>query len=166
MPLTFAFIFLPLILILCPQVMMDISYHHIAEKQINIQNTQHIMKIEQVRLTLTKYTTQLVYETSFCVTQQNFKVFANLLGYRIVFFCTLHKKEIRTASCRADDNGVHIRKGTGKKIFKVAFDETKIKVNSARIFQVDASGSLYVNKREGATYKKINIESDDVFELF
>ena len=93
-------------------------------------------------------------------------MFANLLAYRIVFFCTLNKKEIRTDSCRADDNGAHIRKGTAKKIFKVAFDETKIKVNSARIFKVDAGGSLYVNKREGATYKKINIESDDVFELF
>ena len=93
-------------------------------------------------------------------------MFANLLAYRIVFFCKLNKKEIRTDSGRADDNGAHIRKGTAKKIFKVAFDETKIKVNSARIFKVDAGGSLYVNKREGATYKKINIESDDVFELF
>ena len=37
---------------------------------------------------------------------------------------------------------------------------------NARICKVDASGSLYVNEREGATYKKINIESDDVFELF
>ena len=88
------------------------------------------------------------------------------VGVQDSFFCTLNKKEIRTDSCRADDNGAHIRKGTAKKIFKVAFDETKIKVNSARIFKVDAGGSLYVNKREGATYKKINIESDDVFELF
>ena len=37
---------------------------------------------------------------------------------------------------------------------------------SARICEVDVSGSLYVKEREGATYKKINIESDDVFELF
>ena len=37
---------------------------------------------------------------------------------------------------------------------------------SARICKVDASGSLYVNEREGAIYKKINIESDDVFEFF
>ena len=37
---------------------------------------------------------------------------------------------------------------------------------SERICKADESGSLYVNEREGATYKKINIESDDVFELF
>ena len=37
---------------------------------------------------------------------------------------------------------------------------------SERICKADEGGSLYVNEREGATYKKINIESDDVFELF
>ena len=37
---------------------------------------------------------------------------------------------------------------------------------SAGICKVDASGSLYVNEREGATYKKINVESDGVFESF
>ena len=71
-----------------------------------------------------------------------------------------------TTSCRADDNGAYLRKGTAKKIFKVAFDETKIKVVSAGICKVDASGSLYVNEREGATYKKVNVESNDVFEPF
>ena len=65
-----------------------------------------------------------------------------------------------------DDNGAYIRKRTAKKIFKVAFEETKTKVITARICKVDASGSLYVNEREGAIYKKINIESDDVFEFF
>ena len=57
-------------------------------------------------------------------------------------------------------NGLCIWKGTAKNIFKVTFDETKIKVISARICKVDASGSLYVNER------KINIESDDVFQFF
>ena len=88
------------------------------------------------------------------------------VGIRENFICTLNKKEIPIASCRADDNGAYIRKVTAKKIFKVAFDEIKAKVISARICEVDVSDSLYVKEREGATYKKINIESDDVFELF
>ena len=88
------------------------------------------------------------------------------VGIKENFICTLNKKEIPIASCRADDNGAYIRKETAKKIFKIAFDETKTKVISARICKVDASGSLYVNEREGAIYKKINIESDDVFEFF
>ena len=49
-------------------------------------------------------------------------------------------------------------KEQSKKIFKVAFGETKTKVISARVCKVDASGSLHVNEREterkGATYKK------------
>ena len=88
------------------------------------------------------------------------------VGIRENFICTLNKKEISIALCRVDDNGAYIRKRTAKKIFKVAFEETKTKVISARICKVDASGSLYVNEREGAIYKKINIESDDVFEFF
>ena len=76
------------------------------------------------------------------------------VGIRENFLRTLHKKEIPIASCRADDNGAYIRKGTDKKIFKVAFDETKTKAISARICKVDSSGSLYVNVRGGATYKK------------
>ena len=76
------------------------------------------------------------------------------------------KKEIPIASCRADDSGAYIRKGTARKIFKVAFDESKTKAISAKICKVDASDSLYVNEREGAIYKKNKIESDDVFKLF
>ena len=83
-----------------------------------------------------------------------------------IFLCTQHEKEIPITSCRAHDNGVYVRKGTAKKIFELAFDETKTQAISARICKVDSSGSLYVNDREGATYEKINIESDDVFELF
>ena len=37
---------------------------------------------------------------------------------------------------------------------------------NGRICKVDTSGSFYVNEREGATYKKINFESGDVFGLF
>ena len=94
------------------------------------------------------------------------------VGIRETFLCTLHKKEISIASCRADDNGAYIRKGTAKKIFKVAFDETKTKVISARICKPlnYLSDSLYVNERErereSAIYKKINIESDNVFKFF
>ena len=57
-------------------------------------------------------------------------------------------------------------------MFQVVFDEIKTKVISARICKIDATGSLYVierereTEREGATYKKTNVESDDVFELF
>ena len=51
-------------------------------------------------------------------------------------------------------------------MFKAAFDETKVKVISAKISKVDSSGVLYVNEREGPIDKKVNIESDDVFELF
>ena len=40
---------------------MNVSCHHIAEEQINIQNTKHIIKMEQMTLKLVKYTTQLVY---------------------------------------------------------------------------------------------------------
>ena len=55
------------------------------------------------------------------------------VGIRENFICTtLHKKEILIASCRADDKGGYIRKGAAKKIFKVAFDETKTKVINAR----------------------------------
>ena len=36
------------------------------------------------------------------------------------FICTLNKKEIPIASCRADDNGAYIRNETAKKIFKIA----------------------------------------------
>ena len=64
----------------------------------------------------------------------------------------MNKKEIPiAASCRADDNGAYIRKETAKKVFKVALDETKTKVISARICKADASGSFYVNGREGPT---------------
>ena len=70
------------------------------------------------------------------------------VGIRENFICTLHKKEILIASCRADDKGAYIRKGAAKKIFKVAFDETKTKVINARICKVDASCSLYVKGRE------------------
>ena len=80
------------------------------------------------------------------------------VGIRINFIRTLNKKEI--ALSHADGNGLCTWKGTAKNIFKVTFDETKIKVISARICKVDASGSLYVNER------KINIESDDVFQFF
>ena len=57
-------------------------------------------------------------------------------------------------------------KRNSNKIFKVAFDETKTKVIRARISKVDSSGVLYVNEREGSIDKKVNIESDDLFELF
>ena len=40
------------------------------------------------------------------------------------------------------------------KIFKVAFDETKTKVISARTCKVDTSGSLYVNERGVPPIKK------------
>ena len=50
------------------------------------------------------------------------------VGIRDNFICTLNKKEILIASCRAEDNGVYIRKGISKKIFNVAFDETKVKL--------------------------------------
>ena len=80
------------------------------------------------------------------------------VGIRINFICTLNKKEI--ASCHADGNGLCIWKCTAKNIFKVTFDETKIKVISTRICKVNASSSLYVNER------KINIESDDLFQFF
>ena len=36
----------------------------------------------------------------------------------------------------------------------------------ARICKADVSGSSYVDEREVATYKKMNIESSDVFKLF
>ena len=97
---------------------------------------------------------------------REFHSVCKLVDIRENFICTLNKKEIPIALCRVDDNGEYIRKRTAKKIFKVAFEETKTKVISARICKVDASGSLYVNEREGAIYKKINIESDDVFEFF
>ena len=35
-----------------------------------------------------------------------------------------------------------------KEIFKVAFDEAKTKLISARIFKVDTNGSLHANERE------------------
>ena len=62
-------------------------------------------------------------------------------------------------------------KEQSKKIFKVAFGETKTKVISARVCKVDASGSLHVNERERRRervppIKKINIKSNDVFEPF
>ena len=63
-----------------------------------------------------------------------------LVGTRETFIRTLNKEEIPIASCRADGNGVYIRKGTAKKMFKVAFYETKTKVISARIWKVDLSG--------------------------
>ena len=40
-PLWFPFNFLSEILISCPPVMMTVSCHHIAEKQIHTQNTKH-----------------------------------------------------------------------------------------------------------------------------
>ena len=79
------------------------------------------------------------------------------VGIRENFICTLHKKEIPITSCGADDREAYIRKATAKKIFEVAFDEAKTNEISARICKVDSSGSLYVNKRQGATYKKVNI---------
>lgn len=39
-------------------------------------------------------------------------------------------------------------------------------VISAIFFEVDSNDSLYVNKREGVTHKKVNIESDYIFESF
>ena len=56
-----------------------------------------------------------------------FHIVCKPVGIRDNFICTLSKKEILLASCRAEDNGVYIRKGTSKKIFNVAFDETKTK---------------------------------------
>ena len=44
------------------------------------------------------------------------------VGIRENFICTLNKKEIPIALCRADENGAYIWKGTAKKIFKAAFD--------------------------------------------
>ena len=69
------------------------------------------------------------------------------VGINKNFICTLNKKEIPIGLCSTDDNGAYIRNETAKKIFKIAFDETKTKVISARICKVDASGSLYVNER-------------------
>ena len=60
-----------------------------------------------------------------------------LVGIRETLFCTLHKKEITLASCHAIDNGGYIPKRTAKNIFKVAFDETKTRVISARFCKVD-----------------------------
>ena len=37
---------------------------------------------------------------------------------------------------------------------------------STIICKVDLSGSLHSNNRESATYKKVNIASNDVFEFF
>ena len=42
----------------------------------------------------------------------------------------------------------HIFGRNSQKIFKVAFDETKTKVISARICKVDLDGSFFVNKRK------------------
>ena len=69
---------------------------------------------------------------------RDFHSACKLVDIRENFLCTLHKKETPIASCRADDNGAYIRKGTAKKIFKVAFDETKTKVISARICKIDS----------------------------
>ena len=49
------------------------------------------------------------------------------------FVYTLNKNEIPIGWFCADGNGEYIRELTGKKIVKVAFDETKTKVISARI---------------------------------
>ena len=39
-------------------------------------------------------------------------------------------------------------------------------VISAIFCEVDSNDSLYVNNREGVTHKKVNIESDYIFESF
>ena len=77
-------------------------------------------------LILVKYRVQLVYP-------RELHSVCKPVAIRENFIYTLNKKEIPIVSCHADDNGTYIQKGTAKKIFKVAFDETKLKVIRPRI---------------------------------
>ena len=69
---------------------------HSREKKIsapNTQNAKHVIKTEQMTLTLVKYTTQPVQGTPFCVTQEIFIDFVNLVAKGKNFFVHCLKKK-------------------------------------------------------------------------
>ena len=138
--------------------MMNVSCHYIAEKQINIQDTKHIIIIKNDTDTGEIYDADSLLIIVLC-NPREFHSVCKPVAVTENFICTLNKKEIPIASCRADDNGAYIRKGTAEKVFKVAFDEIKTKVISARICKVDASGSLE-REKERKTERQRETERD------
>ena len=68
---------------------------HSREKKLsapNTQNAKHVIKTEQMTLTLVKYTTQPVQGIPFCVTQEIFIDFVNLVAKGKISLYTVLKR--------------------------------------------------------------------------